>query len=90
MIRLNRPGVLVIFTAILILLGALSVTVAAAQDEVEKVTRLLLGFDSQTPGMEVFVALRLIVPAGVEVGTATSQVTFPNTLLSFQGENILH
>ena len=68
----------------IVTLGGLSFTAhAAAQEEGRSVTSLDLGFDTNTPGHEVLVALTLDVAEGLEVETAISEVTFPNGLLSF-------
>ena len=71
-------------TAIVSLAGPSFTAHAAVQEEDRKVTSLDLGFDTNTPGHEVLMALTLDVAEGVEVQTAISEVTFPNGLLSFE------
>ncbi len=75
---------LCLLTTIVSLAGPSFTAHAAVQEEGRSVTSLDLGFDTNTPGHEVLMALTLDVAEGVEVQTAISEVTFPNGLLSFE------
>ena len=73
-----------LLTSILSMGGPSFTAYAAVQEEGRSVTSLNLGFDTNTPGHEVLIALTLDVAEEVEVETAISEVTFPNKLLSFE------
>ncbi len=69
-------------TTALILAATTAALSAAMQDA--PVTRVKLGFDNETPGKEVAIALLLDVTTGAEVGSTIAEVSFPRKLLTFQ------
>ncbi|MDA2932913.1 cohesin domain-containing protein [Acidobacteria bacterium AH-259-D05] len=60
---------------------------ATTQEEVtpsRRAARLDLGFGQSPPGSHVSIPITLTLPRGVEIGSATNEITFPAQLLSFQ------
>jgi len=60
---------------------------ATAQEEGtprRRAARLDLGFGQSPPGSHVSIPITLTLPRGVEIGSATNEITFPVQLLSFQ------
>lgn len=51
---------------------------------VQESTSVDLGFDRQAPANEARMAITLSVPKGVEVSSATSEMSYPDNLLTYQ------
>ncbi len=49
-----------------------------------RAVRLDLGFGQSPPGSHVSIPIILTLPRGVQIGSATNEITFPTQLLSFQ------
>ncbi len=83
-LRLRR----ILFSMTLIWLSLVAgMGTAIAQDEGtprRRAVRLDLGFGQSPPGSHVSMPIILTLPRGVEIGTATNEITFPTQLLSFQ------
>jgi hypothetical protein len=83
-LRLRR----ILLTMTLISLSLVSGTgTATAQDEGtprRRAVRLDLAFGQSPPGSHVSIPITLTLPRGVQIGSATNEITFPTQLLSFQ------
>ncbi len=66
------------------LIGSATIEVSRVSAQDAPVARVKLGFDNQTPGKEVAIALVLDVTAGAEVGSTVGEVSFPSKLLTFK------
>jgi len=83
-LRLRR----ILLTMTLISLSLVSGTgTATAQEEGtprRRAVRLDLAFGQSPPGSHVSIPITLTLPRGVQIGSATNEITFPTQLLSFQ------